>query len=63
MRHLSFADGLAVVDAIEAMPAAIGRVLATEPEIAKAAEQYRRGDNILYLGRQTSTSRSRSKAP
>ncbi len=51
LRHLSFTDGLAVVDAIEAVPEAISRVLATEPEITRAAEQFRSARSALYLGR------------
>ena len=39
LRNLSFAEGLAVVDALEAVPAAIDRVLATEPTIIRAAER------------------------
>ena len=33
LRQLSFPDGLAVVDAIEAVPEALAKVLAAEPRI------------------------------
>src|SRR5262249_26811005 len=37
LRHLSFTDGLAVVDAMESVPTLIGQVLKTDAEIARAA--------------------------
>src|SRR3954470_17603874 len=51
LRHLSFADGLAVVDAIERVPEMIGRVLATEDAIVAAAERLAGARSTLYLGR------------
>ncbi len=51
LRHLSFADGMAIVDAIEAIPQAIGQVLSTEPVIAEAAKQFVTARSALYLGR------------
>src|SRR4029079_4155689 len=40
LRHLSFTDGLAALQAIEAIPSALGEVLAkTEPAILAAAER------------------------
>jgi glutamine---fructose-6-phosphate transaminase (isomerizing) len=51
LRHLSYTDGLAVVDALEAVPAAIGRVLATEDAIAAAAEKMAGAKSTLFLGR------------
>ena len=42
LRYLSFPDGLAVVEAMEASPDAIGRVLETEPQIIEAAERLAR---------------------
>ena len=51
LRHLSFTDGLAVVDAIEAVPDAIARVLATEATIAEAAQRFVNARSALYLGR------------
>ena len=51
LRHLAFTDGLAVVDAIEGIPAALNQVLATEPQIAAAAERIATAKNALFLGR------------
>ncbi len=51
LRNLSFPDGLAVVDAIESIPEALGRVLATEPTIIEAADRLARARSVLYLGR------------
>jgi glucosamine--fructose-6-phosphate aminotransferase (isomerizing) len=51
LRHLAFADGLAVVAAIEALPDALTRVLATEPAAAAAAERLAGARSVLYLGR------------
>ncbi len=51
LRHLSFTDGLAVADAIEAVPEMLGRVLLTEPLIEQAAGQLAQAKSVLYLGR------------
>src|SRR4051812_35706753 len=52
LRHLSFTDGLAAVDALEAIPEALGRVLAmSEPAIAEAAGLIARARSVLYPGR------------
>ena len=51
LRHLSFTDGLAVLDALDAVPEALGRVLATEPIITEAAERVAQARSVLYLGR------------
>jgi glucosamine--fructose-6-phosphate aminotransferase (isomerizing) len=51
LRHLSFTDGLAALDAIESIPAVLARVLATEPAIAKAAERFASARSALFLGR------------
>lgn len=51
LRHLAFTDGLAIVDAIEGVPAALNRVLATEPQIAAAAERIATAKNALFMGR------------
>jgi glucosamine--fructose-6-phosphate aminotransferase (isomerizing) len=51
LRHLSFTDGLAVLDAIESVPGHIGQILKLEPEIARAAEQISPAKNALFLGR------------
>ncbi len=51
LRHLSFPDGLAVVDAIESVPALIGEVLKSEPLVERAASEIAGARNALYLGR------------
>jgi glutamine---fructose-6-phosphate transaminase (isomerizing) len=51
LRHLSFADGLAVVDAIESIPARLGEVLKSEPLIEEAARLVAPSRSALYLGR------------
>jgi glucosamine--fructose-6-phosphate aminotransferase (isomerizing) len=51
LRHLSFTDGLAVVDAIESVPALLGEVLKAEPLFEQAAELVARSRSALYLGR------------
>ncbi|MHB1555968.1 MAG: glutamine--fructose-6-phosphate transaminase (isomerizing) [Isosphaeraceae bacterium] len=51
LRHLSFPDGLAVVDAIESVPSLIGEVLKSEPLVERAAAEIAGARNALYLGR------------
>jgi glucosamine--fructose-6-phosphate aminotransferase (isomerizing) len=48
---MPFADGIAVLDAIEAVPDAIARVLAAEPVIEQAAHRLAAARSALYLGR------------
>ncbi len=51
LRHLSFPDGVAVVEALESVPDLIAEVLKTEPIIARAAEKLTHAQSALYLGR------------
>jgi glucosamine--fructose-6-phosphate aminotransferase (isomerizing) len=51
IRHMSFPDGLAAVEAIEKVPEMLGRVLATEDAIIRAAERLTTTRSALYLGR------------
>src|SRR5205807_8686903 len=51
LRHLAFADGMAVVEALEAVPEHVEAVLADESAIIEAAERLARVRNALYLGR------------
>src|SRR5512135_118412 len=51
LRHLTFTDGLAILDAIESVPDALERVLATEPLIVEVAERLAPVHSVLYLGR------------
>ncbi len=51
LRQLSFSEGLAVVKAMESVPALIGETLKTEPMIDEAAERIVSARSALYLGR------------
>ncbi|WP_165230910.1 glutamine--fructose-6-phosphate transaminase (isomerizing) [Aquisphaera insulae] len=51
LRHLSFADGTAILEAIQSVPDLIGEVLRTEPRIDEAAALMTEARNALYLGR------------
>jgi glucosamine--fructose-6-phosphate aminotransferase (isomerizing) len=51
LRHLSFSDGLAVIDAIESIPGLIGEVLKNEAVIEQASQQVASCQSVLYLGR------------
>ncbi|MEO6808106.1 MAG: SIS domain-containing protein, partial [Isosphaeraceae bacterium] len=51
LRNLSFAEGVEVLDAVEAVPEAIGRILQAESRIIEAAERLARARSVLYLGR------------
>jgi glucosamine--fructose-6-phosphate aminotransferase (isomerizing) len=51
LRQLSFADGLAVVDALESVPGLLREVLQQEGPVVKAAERIASARNALFLGR------------
>ena len=51
LRQLSFAEGRAVVDAMAAVPDAIGEALKSEPYIEEAATHLAEAQSVLYLGR------------
>ena len=51
LRHLSFSDGLAVLEAIESVPQALNRVLAAESPVAAAAQRVAGARSALFLGR------------
>lgn len=51
MRHLSVQRGEEILRAIEEIPAKVEKILSTEDQIKKIAEQYYRANNFLYLGR------------
>ena len=51
LRHLSFADGMKVVEAIEQVPEAIAHALTAEPTIIEVAAKLAAAKSALYLGR------------
>lgn len=51
MRHLSYEDGLEIVDAIENVPEQIKEILKTSRDIRKLAVKYAHYSNFLFLGR------------
>jgi glucosamine--fructose-6-phosphate aminotransferase (isomerizing) len=51
LRQLSFSEGLAVVEAMEAVPDHLARILETEPAIIEAAERLAEARSVLFLGR------------
>jgi len=51
LRHLSFPAGLAVLEAIESVPALLGEVLKIEPRIEEAAARMVDARSALFLGR------------
>ena len=51
LRHLSFPDGLAVVDAIESVPGLLGEILEDRAADRAGRRAVRSAQNALYLGR------------
>ena len=51
MKHMSWAQGLEFIEALESVPEKIGQVLARSGEIQKVAEKYADAKNFLFLGR------------
>jgi glucosamine--fructose-6-phosphate aminotransferase (isomerizing) len=51
LRHLSFPEGLAVLEALEQAPAALARALEGEPAVEAAAERLLGARSVLFLGR------------
>ncbi len=51
MRHLSFEEGLRIVDALEKVPEMIKTILASGERIRELARTYSRYTNFLFLGR------------
>ena len=52
LRHMSFEQGIAFIDALEQLPSLISKVLQTESTVRGIAERYRNANTFLYLGRQ-----------
>jgi glucosamine--fructose-6-phosphate aminotransferase (isomerizing) len=51
LRHMSFPDGLAAIEAIERVPRWLGQILTGEETIIRAAERLATARSALYLGR------------
>jgi glucosamine--fructose-6-phosphate aminotransferase (isomerizing) len=51
LRHLSFSDGLAVIDALESVPGLLSEVLKNEGIIEQASKHFTSCHSALYLGR------------
>ncbi len=51
MRHLSYEEGLEIVDALESVPGKIKEILEEGNVIKALAEKYARYSNFLFLGR------------
>ncbi len=51
MRHLSYEDGLEIVDAVEKVPAQIEEILKRSDSVRALAKKYAHYTNFLFLGR------------
>jgi glucosamine--fructose-6-phosphate aminotransferase (isomerizing) len=51
LRHLSVLQGRAIVEALQALPDQVARVLETAPAVEAIADRFARSTNALYLGR------------
>jgi glucosamine--fructose-6-phosphate aminotransferase (isomerizing) len=52
LRHLSFEQGLEIIDQLEKLPGHIETALGANDEIRRIAQKYASCNNFLYLGRQ-----------
>jgi len=52
MRHLSFAQGMEIIEQLRRLPEQVEQALATDADAKRIAEKYYQCDNFLYLGRQ-----------
>lgn len=52
LRHLSFEDGMRIIDELETLPDAVEAALTTDSAVKKIAAKYADCNNFLYLGRQ-----------
>lgn len=52
MRHLSLADGRAILEEIRSLPGKVSQILAQSGHIKQIAESYLDAPGMLYLGRQ-----------
>jgi glucosamine--fructose-6-phosphate aminotransferase (isomerizing) len=52
MRHLSTAEGTAIIEALEALPEKIEQVLKMSDEVKEVAKKYAAATGVLFFGRQ-----------
>jgi glucosamine--fructose-6-phosphate aminotransferase (isomerizing) len=52
LRHMSYEQGIAFINALEQLPELIRKALAVESTVRGIAERYRNANTFLYLGRQ-----------
>src|SRR5204863_3894300 len=52
MRHLSTAEGTAIIEALEALPDKIEQILKTSDQIKEVARKYAQATGMLFFGRQ-----------
>ena len=52
LRHLSYSDGVAIVQALKSLPQAIDETLQLNESIQRLAKKYAHFENCLFLGRQ-----------
>jgi glucosamine--fructose-6-phosphate aminotransferase (isomerizing) len=52
LRHLSHAQGLAMIEELQSLPDMVRRALDTDADVRRIAEKYQHCGNFLYLGRQ-----------
>lgn len=51
MRHLSYSDGLKIIDRLKTMPEIMEKTLRCHEQVQEVAEKYHLYNNFLYLGR------------
>lgn len=51
LRHLSYVEGLRIIDRLKELPEKVAKALETSEAIKAVAEKYHRASNFLYLGR------------
>ena len=52
LRHLSYAQGLQMIEHLQSLPDLVRKALATDDEVRRIAARYYQCTNFLYLGRQ-----------
>lgn len=52
LRHLSHAQGMRIIEKLQALPDRVQQALTSDREVRRIAEKYHHCNNFLYLGRQ-----------